>query len=100
MKTYILSIICLPISRFWDPCTEVQHIKNIQTPTYDFSSGRRETQAHLLMKYNRDMYQPTTTHSHEISSESGDFEEDGDDDDFLEDDEDDDDDVSNKDKLN
>lgn len=51
------------------------------------------------MKYSREMYQPTTPHPHEISSESGDFEEDGDDDDFLEDDDDDDDDdVSNQEK--
>lgn len=63
-----------------------------------YSSGRRETQAHLLMKYSRDGYRPTTPHSHEISSESGDFDEDDDDDDFLEDD-DDDDYVSNKEKI-
>lgn len=48
------------------------------------------------MKYSRDMYQPTTPQPHEISSESGDFEEDGDDDDFLEDDDDEVDDVCNK----
>ncbi|CAH2068844.1 unnamed protein product, partial [Iphiclides podalirius] len=61
------------------------------------SSGRRETQAHLAEErmraqmYSREMNGKTTTaHPQEVSSESGDFDDESDDDDFLELDEDDD----------
>ncbi|XP_013166948.1 PREDICTED: extracellular sulfatase SULF-1 homolog isoform X1 [Papilio xuthus] len=60
------------------------------------SSGRRETQAHLSEErrahwYNREMNEKVTTpRALEVSSESGDFDDESDDDDFLELDDDDD----------
>ncbi|XP_049887373.1 extracellular sulfatase SULF-1 homolog isoform X2 [Pectinophora gossypiella] len=62
------------------------------------SSGRRETQAHLSLKYSRGMNSDRVTTAHpEVSSESGDF--DDSDDDFLEPDDDDDDDSTEADTI-